>query len=290
MYISPKTIQIFLPSGDPQAIRVAEITTRIVRVIEIPRPLLSQFLQMPEASQVGVYFLFGEDEATAEPKIYIGQSGNVGKRLGEHNEKKDFWNRALVVVSLTNSLTQTHALFLEWNSIKQATEAGRFDLENGKAGSKPHTPAPLEADCMEIFETSRTLLATLGYPIFEPIAKPASTAAPQELFYCKRSGCSAVGEYTSEGFVVLMGSQGRAEVGGAYLNESFTKRRAQLISQGKAVVKNGHLEFTENVLFSSPSGASSVVLGGASNGWTDWKAANGKTLSELKRVESSPQG
>lgn len=289
MLISPKTIQIFLPSGDPQAIRVAEITTRIVRAIEVPRPLLGQFQQMPEASQVGVYFLIGEDEVTAEPKIYIGQSGNVGKRLGEHNEKKDFWNRALLAVSLTNSLTQTHALFLEWLSIKQATEAGRFELENGTGGSKPYTPAPLEADCMEIFETSRTLLATLGYPIFEPIAKPASIAAQQELFYFKRSGCSAVGEYTSEGFVVLMGSIGRAEVGSAYLNESFAKRRAQLISQGKAVVKNGCLEFRENVLFSSPSGASAVVLGGASNGWTDWKAANGKTLSELKRVESSRQ-
>lgn len=36
---SPKTIQIFLPFGDPQAIRVAEITTRIVRVMEVPRSL-----------------------------------------------------------------------------------------------------------------------------------------------------------------------------------------------------------------------------------------------------------
>jgi hypothetical protein len=33
----PKTIQIFLPGGDPQGIRVAELTTRIVQVIEVPR-------------------------------------------------------------------------------------------------------------------------------------------------------------------------------------------------------------------------------------------------------------
>ena len=37
----PQTIQIFLPSGDPQGIRIAEITTRIVRVIEVPRSLLA---------------------------------------------------------------------------------------------------------------------------------------------------------------------------------------------------------------------------------------------------------
>lgn len=33
---NPQTIQIFLPSGDPRGMRVAEITTRIVRVIEVP--------------------------------------------------------------------------------------------------------------------------------------------------------------------------------------------------------------------------------------------------------------
>ena len=30
----PKTIQIFLPSGDPRGIRIAEVTTRIVQVVE----------------------------------------------------------------------------------------------------------------------------------------------------------------------------------------------------------------------------------------------------------------
>lgn len=39
----PQTIQIFLPSGDPQGVRVAEITTRIVRMIEVPRSLMADF-------------------------------------------------------------------------------------------------------------------------------------------------------------------------------------------------------------------------------------------------------
>ncbi|MFT7325066.1 MAG: hypothetical protein ACI90C_000659, partial [Rhodoferax sp.] len=40
----PQTIQIYLPAGDPRGVRVAEITTRIVRVIEIPRSQLQEFL------------------------------------------------------------------------------------------------------------------------------------------------------------------------------------------------------------------------------------------------------
>ena len=55
----PQTIQIFLPSGDPRGIRVAEITTRIVRVIEIPRSKLADFLKMPEAQQRSGYSLVG---------------------------------------------------------------------------------------------------------------------------------------------------------------------------------------------------------------------------------------
>ena len=59
---TPKTIQIFLPGGDPQGLRVAEITTRVVQVIEVPRSLLAEFSPMPESSQVGLYFLFGEKQ------------------------------------------------------------------------------------------------------------------------------------------------------------------------------------------------------------------------------------
>lgn len=77
-----------------------------------------------------------------------------------------------MVVSLTQNLTQTHALYLEWLGIKRANEAGRYQVENGNAGSKPHTPAPLEADCMDIFDTLRTLVATLGYTL-QALADPA---------------------------------------------------------------------------------------------------------------------
>ena len=113
----PQTIQIFLPSGDPRGMRVAEITTRIVRLIEVPRSQLAEFLKMPKAQQVGVYFLMGELSEVGLPRTYIGQSGSVGKRLEQHHQNKDFWNRAFVVISLTNSLTQTHALFLEWLAV-----------------------------------------------------------------------------------------------------------------------------------------------------------------------------
>ena len=283
----PQTIQIFLPSGDPRGMRVAEITTRIVRVIEVPRSQLADFLKMPEAQQVGVYFLMGELSEAGLPRTYIGQSGSVGKRLEQHHQNKDFWNRAFVLISLTNSLTQTHGLFLEWLAIAEATKAGRYGLENGNTGSQPYTPAPLQADCHEIHETAATLLATLGQPIFEPLTSAPTAKGIVELFYCKGSGADGVGEYTTEGFVVHKGSKGRAEIVPSIQGTSHERMRSQLITESVLTENAGNagsmLVFTRDHLFSSPSTAAMAVMGRSANGWVEWKTASGKTLDEVKR-------
>ena len=284
----PQTIQIFLPAGDPRGMRIAEITTRIVRVIEVPRSQLGEFVKMPEAQQVGVYFLMGESSEAGLPRVYIGQSGNVGTRLVQHNQSKDFWNRAFVVISLTNSMTQTHALFLEWFAISEATKAARYTLENGNTGASPHTPAPLEADCHEIHETAATLLATMGQPIFEPLISAQEAKDKTELFYCKSSSANGVGEFTNEGFVVLQGSTARTETVSSFLGTSGERLRNLLINQGVLKNNNEGLIFTRNYLFSSPSAASDVLMGRNSNGWIDWKTTDGRTLDAVKRQVVEP--
>lgn len=270
-----RTIQIFLPSGDPTGIRIAEITTSVLRVIEIPRTKLNDFFSMDEASQVGVYFLFGDDG-----KAYVGQSGDLKNRLTQHNKTKEFWNKAVVIFSLTNNLTQTHALFLEWLSIQQAKHADRFDLENGNQGSKPHAPAPLEADCRLFFDQITVLIGTLGYPIFKPLIdkKPKN----EELFYCTRNDVDGKGLYTDEGFVVLKGSKGRAEVQSLY-KDKIPKVRDELIASGDAVFDGDFLVLQKDVLFKTPSGASNFLICMSTNGWVEWKDKSGKTLDELKR-------
>ena len=285
--LRPQTIQIFLPTGDPRGMRTAEITTRIVRVVEVPRSQLADFLKMPEAQQVGVYFLVGDLSEAGLPRAYIGQSGNVGSRLAQHNQNKDFWNRALVVISLTNSMTQTHALFLEWLAIAEATKAGRYSLENGNTGSQPYTPAPLQADCHEIHETAATLLATLGHPIFESLTQNASAsngaAQSTELFYCKGPDASGVGEYTSEGFVVHKGSAARIGNVASIQGTSQERFREQLVTDGVLVQQGTQYVFTRDYLFSSPSMAAIAVLGRSANGWIEWKTEQGQTLDGAKR-------
>ena len=286
---TPKTIQIFLPGGDPRGIRIAEITTRIVQVIEVPRSLLQDFLKMDESDQVSLYFLFGDAGDGSEPRVYIGQTGDLRARLVSHNQKKDFWERALVLISRTNSLTQTHGLYLEWHSLQAARKAGRYADENGNAGTKPHTPAPLQADCHEIFETGRTLLATLGYPVFDPVAGPlggSKTAAKgdEDVFFLKASGTDARGLYTPEGFVVLKGSTGRRANVPSIAETGEGRFRKKLVETGVMVEKGEQVVFPKDHLFGSPSMAGTALTGRTTNGWKEWKNAAGVTLDKLKRT------
>jgi len=277
---SPKTIQIFLPGGDPRGLRVAEITTRIVQVIEVPRSRLDEFGQMTESGQVGLYLLFGSDTELDDPQVYIGQTGDLRTRLANHHSKKEFWQRALVLISRTNSLTQTHALFLEWHCLKLAAEAGRYRVENGNAGSKPHTPAPLEADCLEIYETGSILLSTLGFPVFEAVAK---ALVGDETFYCHANGADGRGMLTDDGFVVLKGSVGRKENVPSIRGTSTERLRLKLVETGVMREDGEKVVFEKDHLFGSPSMAGMALLGRTANGWITWKTKDGRTLDELKR-------
>jgi hypothetical protein len=198
----------------------------------------------------------------------------------------DFWERAVVLISRTNSLTQTHALFLEWYCLQALRRAGRYADDNGNAGSKPHTPAPLEADCLEIFDTGSTLLATLGFPVFAPVGTSAASSKAQDMFYCKVTGIDGRGLYTPEGFVVLKGSVGRREHVPTF-SESNQRFRQRLIDGGVMKETGDTVVFQKDHAFGSPSMAAIALLGRTSNGWKEWKSKDGVTLDELKR--SAPE-
>jgi hypothetical protein len=287
--VRAQTIQIYLPSGDPAGLRVANLTTRTVRVFEVPRSLLAEFLKRPEAGQVGVYYLFGSgDDET--PRCYIGQSGNVGVRLQQHTGTKDFWTKAMVAVSLTNEWTSTHVAYLEWLSLDRAVAAGRYVVLNGNQASNPYTPEPLEADCQEFLETIAVLLATLGAPVMEPIQrKPVQPAddtgverEPERLYFRER-GCDASGYQTSEGLLVLAGSRGHPGLRPS-APASLRRQRDALQADGVIRLSESELVFLKDHLFASPSGAGGVIVGGRCNGRIHWRNAHGRSINDLEAL------
>jgi predicted GIY-YIG superfamily endonuclease len=307
---SAKTIQIYLPKGNPRGLRLAEMTTRTVRLIEIPRIHINDFFEMPEANQVGLYFLVGDSDSSDKPLLYIGQTGDLKRRLSQHNEK-DFWTRAFVMLSTNNSMTQTHALYMEHKAIATAIDVGRYEIKNANTGNRPHTPDPLKADCEELFYTLDVLLSTLGQPIFESLGIADKTVgmteslsivdtkttiniemAPKQilpiqpkpmLFYCKIKDADAQGYYDDDGFVVLAGSI-ICQKETRSLPVITSRLREELFASGKLIIINEkNYKLTENQLFKTPSGAGQIVSGRSSNGWIEWKNASGQTLSSIYR-------
>jgi hypothetical protein len=57
-----RTIQIFLPTGEPRGIRVADLTAWIVQAVLIPRSELADAKARPELDHVAMYLLFGDSE------------------------------------------------------------------------------------------------------------------------------------------------------------------------------------------------------------------------------------
>lgn len=282
-----KTIQIYLPFGDPHSIRYAGLTNGIVRLIEIPRVELQHFEKMEYAEQAAVYFLIGypSDE---KPLLYIGQSNNVAKRLKQHNNEKDFWEKALVAVSLTNNLTAVHTQFLEKIAIQRAIEANRYILDNANSGSQSsYTPDWIESDCEDIFDNISMLLSTLSQPIFENLgsAKRIEKEKDFPIFSCIAKHCDAKGYYSNEGFVILKDSLVRRKPVNS-LSELFKNKLNELLKSNIIkVYDEDRFIFLENYLMSSPSGASQLVSGRSSNGWVEWKTHDGKTLSDIYRSD-----
>jgi 5-methylcytosine-specific restriction protein B len=93
----------------------------------------------------------------------------------------------------------------------------------------------------------------------------------------------ATGELVDDGFVVRAGALARKEIVPSAM-DSVARIRSPLLSNGVLVEEDGQLRFTKDHQFASPSAASSAVLGRSSNGWVEWQQADGRTLSEVKRI------
>ena len=278
-----KTIQIYMPDDEPRGVRIASLTTRIVQALVIPRRRLAQAVTRPEAANVAVYFLFGDAAGGARPRAYIGETEDVPGRLRNHNATKEFWNTAVVTVAEAR-FTKSHVKYLEWYCVRRAGEVGRYELENSNTPAEPFLPEPQIADCLDAFETIDTLLSTLGFPIFE--SARTTTAEASHVFYCRRSGADARGELTDDGFVVFEGSRAVTSER-ASANAGLINLRRQLLEDGVMSEVGDMYIFQRDYLFSSPSTAAAVTVGGSANGWVEWKDAKGRTLDDVYRQEAS---
>lgn len=280
-----KTIEIFLPDGNPKSIKVASITSRTVEVTYIPRAKLDEAKKRENLSTVGIYFLVGTSEEHTKPEVYIGEAESCMTRISQHNANKDFWQYVLVATSRTNQFTKTHGKYLEWLAYDTGYQTGRCLLNNGNIPAKPHVSESMEADLYDSFETISVLVSTLGLPLFQMARQKEEIngSHDQNTFIISRNKLEGFGQYTDEGMVVLAGSKFHKETTPSMQTQCVFDFRAQLLKDGILVEYENYYELLEDTLFGSPSYAGACVTGRSTNGWKAWKLKDKRTLSDVYR-------
>ncbi len=116
-----------------------------------------------------------------------------------------------------------------------------------------------------------------------PIRSTRGGHAEKQILVCKIKGLKATGHVSPTGFVVLKGSHAvLKERASAKNNPYILATRKRLTEDGTLVEDGGHLKFTRDAGFGSPSAAATVVQGGSANGLLAWRSKGGKTLKELE--------
>ena len=281
-----KTVQIYLPDGTTDGLKIATIKTRNIEIIYFSRNNLSKFNEYmkdkKDSCKVGVYLLLGIDENNNE-KVYIGETEEIIKRMETHNKEKDFWEKAYFMLSTNDFFTKSHIRYLENFLYAKANEAGIVKLDQN-IPTKSHVGESTEADLTgDIFETIQDLLPLLiGKDIFNRIEKKSPTVDKDVFTASDTAGNTGDGKYLDGGFLVFEGAKCRLDLVNS-CNSSHRNLRTTLLTNKILEEKDGFLILTKNYSFNSPSSAAGCILGKPSNGWTDWKNKDNKTLADVYR-------
>ena len=298
-----RTLKLYLVDGTPSGVITAELGISSVRAAFASRTALPELIRREEATRTGVYLLAGPDpDLPGRQLVYVGEGDQVKTRLAAHDadEAKEFFTRAVLVVSKDENLTKAHGRYLEGRIIAAIRKAGRAKLVNGTEPPFRGLPEPEIADMERVLDEIEILLPVLGFDVLRPAGQEAGAptradasgsivapvkADPDALFTFTQSGADAKAREASDEFVVLAGSLAkRQEVDSC--GEGLKRRRAQLVADGilQPAEDEKFLRFAADTAFDSPSGAAGVVYGGNVSGNRYWKhAATGQTYGEWRK-------
>lgn len=271
-----KKVEFIFHNGQPDGIRLIRKNLSTMTTYVVPRPLLSEAKSITGVNKPGIYYLISESDDGSIAKIYIGQTRNGISRLDDHNRSKDFWNKAILFLADKNTFTLDMISGLEKYAIQKAMESKRYQVENSvvpKYEIDEYDVVSIE----EIYDEIQFIMGTQGYKMDD--AKISLNQA--DVLHTTRNGIEAFGVYDGEKFEVLEGSQINMKKDANL--ERYNKQRAELIKDGSISQINGKYILNIILDFNTPSGASDFVLGGSTNGWTEWKNKDGKTLDQLYR-------
>ncbi|MGZ5029892.1 MAG: GIY-YIG nuclease family protein [Methylobacter sp.] len=282
-----KTIKLFLMDADPDGRVICELSNWTGKAYRIPRGKVKDCAGREELKSTAVYLLFGKAESyTAKPKVYIGEAENAYSRLVQHVSEKEFWNESVVFISKDENLNKAHIKYLESRLFEIATNASRYEIQNGNTSPRASISEADQSEMEEFIEYVKMLINTMGFKVFEPFVKEDTEVNMEaELLYIKAArGANGKGNRVSDGFVVFKGSEVASDTAPSF-PKGFNALREELLENEIIKEVDGKLFFQNDYLFSSPSTAAAVVMGRSANGLIEWKDAGGRDLKSIEAKE-----
>ena len=306
-----KSIRIYLKDGTVSGIKIAEVVNQTIQATACPRSKVAELLSEENIQMPGVYFLFGYEEETNFPKVYIGESEQIARRIEEHVRSKDFWNELVIFSAKDENMGKSQVKYLECRCQQIASGNHIYRLDNQNQSQLSQLPRA-ERDAMEEYlGYMKLLLGVLGYRLLEDVSRmphfcyhsdsgsdlskaeePAATynkylvreseeLSVQRLYLNLAAGLSAEAYIDGDGIVVLKGSEAALHTQ-AGLSTGYANLRQQLIGNGVLALEGEKYVFQSNYLFYTPSPAASVIAGYNLNGRQYWKNKSGQSLRVME--------
>ncbi|UUP18382.1 GIY-YIG nuclease family protein [Nitratireductor thuwali] len=275
--IKGRALELFFIDGRPDGMLTAEVFNWTGHVLMTPRTQIIEALKREQARRTGVYLLIGEREG--EPLAYIGESEDVAERIRNHDSRKEWWDKAVLITSNDRNLNKAHVKYLEARLIEEARHAARIVLENGTDPGRPGLSEAQRANMEAFLDHVLMILPALRVDSFLKNTRPISQremgiAATDEVpvfeLHARRHGLRATARLEGGEFVVEKGSQARKSWEGVE-SHSYQALHDELVKSG-VLREDGDIRvFSENYAFRSPSAAAAVINGRAANGRLEWK-------------------
>ena len=248
-------------------------------------------------NQFIVYILFGKDDC-GKDVIYVGKSKNgAANRPTSHTDKYENWNCCYILTQFKERtfFNDGTIQYLEDKLNKQINKLNTFrnTTETTATGTANKSD---EEDCDDYLDEAYDMLYILGLDLYnaarEEDSQPIEVSdideedsasqytIPDSCFYIrrklKRNGnkpLNAKMRVQDGKYIVLAGSE-------ICMMETVGVSVGVKAIRNSDYVKDGILQ--RDVVFDSPSSAASFVIGGSSNGWSDWKTQDGIPIAAYR--------